>query len=152
VGELPSSISAFSSHSSVSQRSRTKSWSSTVNNSTYNDSSREGSISVKVVHSKSIILIRVQRDISFLELRAKVYEKFVRQEEVPLSASFAIAVLPPAPVDYGKPQARSNSMSSVGLPYVPQMRFISSQHDWEHAIASTGRGKLILQAIGEQGV
>jgi hypothetical protein len=111
----------------------------------------DGSISVKVVHHKSIVLLRINRSISLAELRAKIYDKFVQQEGIPLSESFAIAFLPPAPIDYSKPRSRSSSMSSVGFPDLAHMRFISSQQDWEHAIALTGRGKLTLRAIGEPG-
>ena len=77
----------------------------------------------------------------------------MQQESVPLSASYAMAFLPPAPpIDYSKPRSRSNSVSSVGFPDLAHMRFISSPHDWEHAIASAHRGKLTLRAIGDQGV
>jgi len=159
VGELPSSISLFSSHSTNSRgslNSRGRSRSSTVSDFTSSDSSiisEDGSISVKVVHNKSIILLRIHRHISFEELRTRVFEKFVQQEGVPLSASFAMAFLPPSHIDYSKPRSRSSSMSSsVGFPDLAHMRFISSQRDWEHAVASTGRGKITLRAIGDQGV
>ena len=157
VCELPpsSSVSIFSSHSSNSRHGRTRSRSSTFSDFTSSDCSTisgDGSISVKVVHNKSIILLRVYRSISFADMRSKVYDKFVQQEGVPLSASFAIAFLPPAPIDYSKPLCRSSSMSSVGFPDLAHMRFISSQREWEDAIASTVRGKLTLRTIGEQGI
>ncbi|KIM84961.1 hypothetical protein PILCRDRAFT_817790 [Piloderma croceum F 1598] len=157
VGELPSSMSLFSSHSSSSRGSRSsraRSRSSTLSDFTSSDSSSvsgDGSISVKVVHNTSIILLRINRSISFADLRAKVYDKFIQQEGVPLSASFALAFLPPAPIDYNKPRSRSSSVSSVGFPDLVHMRFISSEREWQHAIALTGRGKLTLRAIGDQG-
>jgi hypothetical protein len=154
VGELPSSMSLFSFHSSSSSGSRGRSRSSTLSDFTSSDSSSvsgDGSISVKVVHNTSIILLRIHRSISFEDLRAKVFDKFVQQEGVPLSASFALAFLPPAPIDYSKPRSRSSSMSSVGFPDLAHMRFISSEREWQHAIALTGRGKLTLRAIGDQG-
>jgi len=158
VGELPSSISLFSSHSSSSRGSRSsraRSRSSTFSDFTSSDSSSisgDGSISVKVVHNTSIILLRIPRSISFEDLRVKVYDKFIQQEGVPLSASFALAFLPPGPIDYNKPRSRSSSMSSVGFPDLAHMRFISSEHEWQHAIALTVRGKLTLRAIGDQGI
>ena len=157
VGELPSSMSLFSSHSSSSSRgSRGRSRSSTLSDFTSSDSSSvsgDGSISVKVVHNTSIILLRIHRSISFGDLRAKVYDKFVQQEGVPLSTFFTLAFLPPTPIDYCKPQPRpqSSSMSAVGRPNLAHMRFISSEREWQHAIALTGRGKLTLRAIGDQG-
>ena len=158
MGELPSSMSLFSSHSSSSSRgsrsSRARSRSSTFSDFTSSDSSSisgDGSISVKVVHNTSIILLRINRSISFADMRARVYDKFVQQQDVPLSASFALAFLPPAPIDHDKPRSRSSSMSSVGFPDLAHMRFISSEHEWQHAIALTGRGKLTLRAIGDRG-
>lgn len=156
MGDLPSSVSVFSSsHSTIGRGNRGRSRSSSISDFTCSDTSStraDGSISVKVVHNNSIILLRIPRSISFAELRAKVYAKFVQQEGVPLSASFAIAFLPPAPIDYSKPRSRSSSISSVGFPDLAHMRFLSSERDWEHAIASTGRGKLTLRAIGDQGI
>ena len=98
---------------------------------------------IKVVHNTAIILLRVHRSISFEEARSKIYEKFVTQEGVPLSESFALAFLPPAPIDYSKPRPRSDSMSSsVGFPDLAHMRFISSQREWEQAVASIGRQEI----------
>jgi len=94
----------------------------------------------------------------------------VTQEGVPLSESFALAYLPPPPpthvVDYSKPRSPrprvdstcssfsslSVGTSGVGFPDLAHMRFISSQRDWEFAVASTGRGKLNLRSIGDRGI
>ncbi|KIM82544.1 hypothetical protein PILCRDRAFT_465649 [Piloderma croceum F 1598] len=149
--EFPLFMSSFSSDSN----SRTVSRSLTLRDFTSREKSNvseDGSIFVKVVHDMSIILLRLQRSISFVELRAKVYDKFVQQEGVPLSTSFALAFLPATPIDYSKPRPRSSSMSAVGRPDIAHMRFISSEHEWQHVIASTGRGKLTLRAIGDQGI
>lgn len=154
VGELPSSMPVFSFHSDSIRSSRTRSRSiSNASDFTSSDSSSilgDGNISIKVVHNKSIILLRVYRYISLPELRAKIYDKFVQQEGVPLSASFGIAFLPPSSIDLGR--SRSSSISSAGFPELAQMRFLSSQNDLERAIMTTGRGKLVLRAIGDQGV
>lgn len=161
VGELPSNASLYSSISGHSHRTfrtfRTSTTSRTsVATGTASDTSSimeaTGQISVKVVHNHSIILLRVHRTISFEEMRSKVYDKFVTQENIPLSESFAMAYLPPSPIDYSKPRSRSNSMTSLGVPDLAHMRFIHSQHEWEHAMASTVRGKLTLRAIGDRGI
>ncbi|KIM91380.1 hypothetical protein PILCRDRAFT_810662 [Piloderma croceum F 1598] len=152
VGELPSSMSLFSFHSSSSRgRSQSSTLGDFTSSSDSSSVSGDGSISVKVVHNTSIILLRIHQSISFGDLRAKIYDKFVQQEGVPLSASFALAFLPPAPIDYSEPRSRSSFMSSVGFPDLAHMRFISSTREWQHAIALTGRGKLTLWAIGDQG-
>jgi hypothetical protein len=161
VGELisSSSMSVFSSHSTRSGRSgrdnQTRSRSSTFSDftsSSISTISGDSSISVKVAYNKEIVLLRIRRNISFEDLRVKIYEKFVQQEGVPLSVSFALGFLPSTHVDYNQPRSRSGSMSSsVGFPDLAHMRFISSQHDWERTVASAA-GKLTLHAIGEQAI
>lgn len=158
VGELPSNASLYSSISGHSHRTfrtfRTSTTSRTsVATGTASDTSSimeaTGQISVKVVHNHSIILLRVHRTISFEEMRSKVYDKFVHQENAPLSESFALAYLPSLPIDQ---RARSDSITSAGFPELAHMRFVSSQFEWEHVLASAGRGKLTLRAIGDRGV
>jgi hypothetical protein len=146
VGDFPSPTSMFSFHSGSSRTTSARSITSDV-------SFISDTLHIKVVHNTAIILLRVHRSISFEEARSKIYEKFVTQEGVPLSESFALAFLPPAPIDYSKPRPRSDSMSSsVGFPDLAHMRFISSQREWEQAVASIGRGKLILRSIGDRGI
>jgi len=155
VGELPSSLSVFGSRSGSMRNHRIRSRSSSVGDFTSSDSSSilgDSSIHIKVVHHSDIILLRVPRNISLKELRAKVYNKFKEQPGVPLSESFVIAFLPPAPIDYTKPRSRSSSMSAAGFPDLAQMRFMTSQHEWEYIVATNGRAKLTLRAIGDQSI
>ena len=116
---------------------------------------KDDTVAVKVVHRKSNIILRINRNIPFAEIRARVYDKFVQQEGIPLSASFALAFLPPAPTDSksNKTQPRNGPIvSPSGFLGLVHMRFISSQSDWEHAIESTVGDKLILHAVGDQAV
>jgi hypothetical protein len=156
-GELPSSIWSSDPLGSA-RRGLTRSWSPTLSDFCSGDSSttpKDDTVAVKVVHSKSNIILRINRNISFTEMRARVYDKFVQQEGLPLSASFALAFLPPPPIDgkLNKPQSQNMPIvSPIGSLGLEHKRFISSQSDWEHVIESTGGGKLILQAVGDQGV
>ncbi|KZP23806.1 hypothetical protein FIBSPDRAFT_930304 [Athelia psychrophila] len=113
--------------------------------------SPDGHISVKVSHNMAIISLRVSRSIPFADLRVKIYDKFVTQENVPLSRSFAVGYVPPSsgPVGSGV-RARSASLASAEIPKGAQMRFIHSQNDWESAVATMDTGKLSLRAIGEE--
>ena len=155
VGELPSNASLYSSLSGHSHRTfRTFHTSTTSRTSiatgTTSDTSSimeaNGQISVKVVHNHSIILLRIHRATSFEEMRSKIYDKFVHQENAPLSESFGLAYLPPLPFDH---RARSGS---TGFPELAHMRFVSSQSEWDRVLASAGRGKLTLRAIGDRGI
>ena len=158
VGELPSNASLYSSTSGYSRRTlRTFRVSTTSHTSNATGTSSDtssiiettGQISVKVVHNHSIILLRIHRTTSFEEMRSKVYDKFVHQENAPLSESFALAYLPPLPFDH---RARSDSITSTGFPELARMRFVSSQSEWDRVVASAGRGKLTLRAIGDRGM
>lgn len=118
-------------------------------------------LTIKAAHNNSIVVLRVPRNILFDELRQRLYDKFVGQEGVPLSTSFSIAFLlpttqpPPAPSSgSGQGRSRSSSLSSirssfssVGIADHTQMRFLTSQEDWEYVTSSTDNGKLALRVV-----
>ncbi|PFH53157.1 hypothetical protein AMATHDRAFT_45775 [Amanita thiersii Skay4041] len=105
----------------------------------------DGVISIKAALNQSIILLRVQRDTRFEELRQRLYEKFVGQERVPLSKSFAVAVVRPARPAPGARRMRSGSLTSIGDR--TDMVFIGSEADWERIVASHDGGKLTLRVL-----
>ncbi|KAJ7592902.1 hypothetical protein C8J56DRAFT_1023772 [Mycena floridula] len=61
--------------------------------STTTSASTTGQITLKAAHNKSIILLRVARDSDFFEVRARIHDKLVSQENVPLSDNFTLAVM-----------------------------------------------------------
>jgi len=126
VGELPSSMSLFSFHSSSS---RGRSRSSILSDFTSSDSSsvsRDGKyLCQKLAHNTSIILLRIHRSLSFGDLRAKNLQqirstgKAFHFQQHPLLSHF----LPPVPTfDYSKPRSRNSFMSSacayISAPYL----------------------------------
>ncbi|KAF7986459.1 hypothetical protein HWV62_31235 [Athelia sp. TMB] len=154
VSSTPSSSSsgAGSSTSSTSPSASVFTTSTTTSTSFSETSTfgSDGHISVKVSHDRAIILLRVSRSIPFMDLRTRIYDKFVSQEGVPLSRSFAVGYVPPSgPIGPGA-RTRSASLSSAEVPRGAQMRFIHTQGDWEHAVATMGSSKLTLRAIGEE--
>lgn len=99
--------------------------------------SPEAIITIKAAHNQCIIVVRVGRDTEFPAIRKRIYDKFVRQENIPLSDSFTLALILPVvkrqdSVIYGnRGRSRSNSLSSVGA---MQMKLLLSQEDWDSAV------------------
>jgi len=96
-------------------------------------SSDGSTIAIKALHENSIIMLRVLRSLSFTEVRQRLYDKFVRQEGVPLSETFVVALLVPAPGAADKDRT--------------VLHFVKSNADWDHAIYKYGN-KVFLRVIG----
>ncbi|KZT01409.1 uncharacterized protein LAESUDRAFT_815919 [Laetiporus sulphureus 93-53] len=93
------------------------------------------SITVKAILDDSIVLVRVSCSMSFLEVRARIQEKFANQEGIPLPDRFAIAYAPPVDrARYARGRARSNSASTVGSGQVQPLRYIASDEEWHTAV------------------
>ncbi|EED84259.1 predicted protein [Postia placenta Mad-698-R] len=94
---------------------------------------------VKVILDDSIVLLRATYSMSFLEIRERIREKFAKQEGLKLPETFVIAYLPPndrARVA-AQSRARSNSCSTFGGDQAQPLRYISSDEEWQTAIASS---------------
>jgi hypothetical protein len=106
-----------------------------------------GSLAIKAALNKAIVKLRTPRSISFDELRRRLYDKFVRQEGMPLSESFTIALQSPnSPIS--DIRSGSNSAMSTSVSDATQMCFITSQAEWEQAISSIGFvDKLTLRVL-----
>ncbi|KAG1866205.1 hypothetical protein F4604DRAFT_1779321 [Suillus subluteus] len=104
-------------------------------------------ISIKALHENHIIMLRVPQALSFTEVRQRLYDKFVRQEGVPLSESFVVAILVPPPViekSGGRPYTASfSSMADKDS----VLHFVKSNDDWDRAISKYGN-KVLLRVIG----
>ncbi|KAG2145354.1 uncharacterized protein EDB93DRAFT_517194 [Suillus bovinus] len=113
----------------------------------YSDGS---AIAIKALHENHIIILRVSRSLSFTEIRQRLYDKFVRQEGVPLSESFVVAILVPPPVmekSGGRPY--TTSFSSTADKDNAVLHFIKSNDDWDQAIYKYGN-KVLLRVIGSR--
>ncbi|KAG1779063.1 hypothetical protein EV702DRAFT_1089856 [Suillus placidus] len=99
--------------------------------------------------SKHIIMLRIPRSLSFTEVRQRLYDKFVRQEGIPLSESFVVAILVPPPViekSGGRPYTASfSSMADKDS----VLHFVKSNDDWDQAIHKYGN-KVLLRLIGSR--
>jgi hypothetical protein len=105
-------------------------------------------IAIKALHESHIIMLRVPQSLSFTEVRQRLYDKFVRQEGVPLSESFVVAILVPPPV-IEKPGGRpyTASFSSMADKDNVVLHFVKSNDDWDRAISKYGN-KVLLRIIG----
>lgn len=110
----------------------------------------ESVIAIKAMYENSIIIIRIPRSLSFTEVRQRLYDKFVRQEGVPLSETFVVALLVPAPQQSGvRPHAAS--LWSIGAADKDStvLQFVKSNDDWDQAIYKYGN-KILLRVIGSR--
>lgn len=107
-------------------------------------------IAIKALYENHIIMLRVSQSLSFTEVRQRLYNKFVRQEGVPLSESFVVAILVPPPVkekSAGRPYAAS--FSSMADKDNVVLHFVKSNDDWDQAIYKYGN-KVLLRVIGSR--
>lgn len=75
----------------------------------------------------------------------------MKQEEVPLSDKFQLALVLPSPAQ--KPgRARSGSLSSVATFDVAKMRFVTGEQEWEELVGSPNApDKLTLRIFENSG-
>jgi len=109
-------------------------------------------VAIKAAHNNAIVMLRVPCTTSFEEVRKRLYDKFVGQEGVPLSESFTVAYVlaPVAPAELaepGKRHARSNYLSSAMIADCTQMRFVTSEKEWEQVIVANASTKLTLRIL-----
>ncbi|KAF7316683.1 hypothetical protein HMN09_00401200 [Mycena chlorophos] len=91
---------------------------------------------IKAAHNNSIILLRVDEDLTLDEVRCRLRDKFLAQEGVRLSSGFALAYMIPASPTAtalrsgggrggGRARARSGSLADTAL-----MEMIETEDDW----------------------
>jgi hypothetical protein len=102
-------------------------------------------LAIKAAYNDSIILLRVDENISYKEMRQRIYNKFVGQEGIPLSEKFTVTFLQPVQMTTttAKTRARSSSVSSD--PGTTQLHLVTSESDWENVTASLEGSKLTLR-------
>lgn len=96
-------------------------------------------LSIKAGYNDSMIMLRVPWDITYEDVRQRLYNKFVGQEGMPLSNSFKISYLWPS--QGGKASDASDALSSE--PH--QVHFVTSQADWENVTTAIEGSKLTLR-------
>lgn len=102
------------------------------------------------MYEDSIVILRIPRSFSFTEVRQRLYDRFVRQEGVPLSETFVVALLVPAPEQPGV-RPLTGSLWSIGVADKDRavLHFVKSNDDWDRAIYKYGN-KVLLRVIGSR--
>lgn len=109
-------------------------------------------VAIKAVLGDSIVKFRSDRSISFQSVRAKLWEKFVKQQDVPLSQNFILAYSLTGEshlADRNAGRSRSNSVSSAGSTMPNQLRYIFSDKEWRDALSCCGQ-KLNLHILNDK--
>jgi len=103
------------------------------------NSSAPQQFTIKAGYDDTIILLRVPCEISYKDLRYRLYNKFVGLEGIPLSDNFAISFVRPITADNTLNHSQSHHSDSSTL--YP----VASEGDWECVAASLVGSKLTLR-------
>ncbi|KAF9484413.1 hypothetical protein BDN70DRAFT_872714 [Pholiota conissans] len=105
------------------------------------------SIYLKVAHNAAIIMLRVPRNISFMDLKRRLYDKFVNQQRIFLSHTFSVLLaLPPDSLPKSPPS--SPDYKRVSFASRTEMRFIRRDSDWRNIVSSSdGYNKITLRIL-----
>ncbi|KAF8206245.1 hypothetical protein K438DRAFT_1756334 [Mycena galopus ATCC 62051] len=134
-------------YSFYSARSALSSTTTASSVTAHSSSSASSPLIIKAAHNNAIILLRAEEDLSLREMRRRLREKFLGQENVALSESFTLAyMIPASPAKAGR--NRSNSVSSASaLSDGALVEKISTEADWARLRSSLDGAKLTLRVI-----
>ncbi|PPQ64580.1 hypothetical protein CVT26_001978 [Gymnopilus dilepis] len=108
---------------------------------------RRNHIDIKAAHNATIVILRVPRDIHFADLKERLYDKFVKQEQILLSRSFSVILaLPPQP----NPRLPKRNYRRMSLANCTEMRFIDIEADWRETVATNDGSKITLRILDTQ--
>ncbi len=126
---------------------------------------------IKAAFNTTIIMIRVSRSINFVDLKQKLYNKFVQQEGIRLSRFFSVVnVLPPwsysdraadpfsrtgvtrirpgsAPFPSGSTKRPSLEPRRVSFAERTRIQTIDSEGDWKRLLSGHGEGSKVTLRI-----
>ncbi|KAJ6507970.1 hypothetical protein C8R47DRAFT_63863 [Mycena vitilis] len=125
----------------------TLSTTTTTSYATTASSSSSSPLTIKAAHNDSIILLRVDEDLSLREVRRRLREKFLGQEGIALGQTFALAYMIPASPNKASVQTRKRANSTGTLLDTALMEMISTEEEWTHLRASLDGAKLTLRVI-----
>ncbi|KAJ7227374.1 hypothetical protein GGX14DRAFT_629663 [Mycena pura] len=101
---------------------------------------------IKAAHKDSIILLRVDGDLSLCEIQQRLRDKFLKQEGISLSDAFTLAyMIPGTPATKSaKSRGLSDSLSAADAAHV---EMVSTEYDWARLRSSLDNGKLTLRVM-----
>lgn len=101
----------------------------------------DDTIYLKVAHNASIIMLRIPRFTSFIDLKRRLYDKFVNQQKIFLSHTFSVLLaLPPDSLP-------SPGYKRVSFASRTEMRFINRESDWRDIVSAYDGSKITLRIL-----
>ncbi|KAJ7678972.1 hypothetical protein DFH06DRAFT_502445 [Mycena polygramma] len=121
----------------------------TTSYATTTSSSTSSPLTIKAAHNDSIILLRVDEDLSLSEVRRRLRDKFLGQEGIALAETFSLAYMIPASPNKAsvQTQTRKRANSTGTLLDTALMEMISTEEEWARLRASLDGAKLALRVI-----
>ncbi|PPQ80529.1 hypothetical protein CVT25_001535 [Psilocybe cyanescens] len=103
-------------------------------------------IYIKAALNASIIMLRTPRDITFMDLKQRLYDKFVNQENILLSHSFSVLLALP-PSSSSNPERSAPGCRRVSFAYCTEMSFIDREADWRRIAGKNDGSKITLRIL-----
>ncbi|KAG7451333.1 uncharacterized protein BT62DRAFT_961109 [Guyanagaster necrorhizus] len=102
-------------------------------------------ITVKAAYNGSIVIFRGTRDVPFSDVRYRIRDKFIRQENIWLSDFFALAIVVTDESASAGIRNRSSSLSSI---CDMDMKLISTPDEWRWVMSYVKSSKITLRVLG----
>jgi len=102
-------------------------------------------IYLKVAHKASIVMLRTPWNITFMDLKRRLYDKFVNQQGIFLSHTFSVFLaLRPGSLNYPLP---SPDFERVSFAERTDMQLISRESEWRRIVSMNDNGSKITLRI-----
>ncbi|KAJ7707538.1 hypothetical protein B0H17DRAFT_1174558 [Mycena rosella] len=134
-------------YSFYSARSTISSTTTASSTTTSSSASSTAALVIKAAHNTAIILLRAEADLPLGEIRRRLREKFLGQEGVTLSDTFALAYMVPATPAKGTVSSRSRANSTGNLTDAALMEMITTEEEWARLKSSLEGTKLTLRVM-----
>ncbi|KAK0204947.1 hypothetical protein DFS33DRAFT_1473293 [Desarmillaria ectypa] len=102
-------------------------------------------ITVKAAYNGSIVVFRGTRDVPLGDVRRRVRDKFIKQENIRLSDFFALAIVV-TDDDFTSTGARNRSSSLSSIPDM-DMKLISTPNEWRWVMSYVKSSKITLRIL-----
>lgn len=102
-------------------------------------------ITVKAAYNGSIVVFRGTRDVPFNDVRCRIRDKFIKQENVRLSDFFSFAIV--VTDDNSAPTDARNRSSSLSSILDMDMKLISTPDEWRWVMSYVKSSKITLRVF-----
>ncbi len=104
-------------------------------------------ITVKAAYNGSIVVFRGTRDVPFNDVRCRIRDKFIKQENIRLSDFFSFAIV--VTDDNSAPTDARNRSSSLSSILDMDMKLISTPDEWRWVMSYVKSSKITLRVFEE---